>query len=136
MSVAAFMQPSTLAFCVQVGAEHHVQWFQDPSRSIGNLWSHGIAALAVVLQVSVLITSASRLLLLCTSTGAHPTIGHLLSLKGLWSFRFMPGSVYASPLVGFVLIIGRLVCASVEVWVLLAHITGLMQQDEASRDSP
>ena len=49
-------------------------------------------------------------------------------------FRFMPGSVYASPFLGFVLVIGRLVCASVEVWVLLAHITGLMQQDEAVQD--
>ena len=47
----------------------------------------------------------------------------------------MPGSVYASPVLGGILIIGRLICASVEVWVLLAHITGLVQQDEATRDA-
>ena len=43
--------------------------------------------------------------------------------------RFMPGSIYASPILGCAVIIGRLICASVEVWVLLAHARGLLQED-------
>ena len=47
----------------------------------------------------------------------------------------MPGSVYASPVLGCILVFGRLICATVEVWVLLAHITGLIQQAEVVRDA-
>ena len=42
----------------------------------------------------------------------------------------MPGSLYASPVLGVAVIVGRLVCASVELWVLLAHMHGLLEQDE------
>ena len=42
----------------------------------------------------------------------------------------MPGSLYASPVLGIAVIVGRLVCASVELWVLLAHMHGLLEQDE------
>ena len=43
----------------------------------------------------------------------------------------MPGSLYASPILGCIVITGRLLCASVEVWVLLAHARGLLQEDLA-----
>lgn len=49
----------------------------------------------------------------------------------LWACRFMPGSLYASPWLGAPVIIGRLFCASVETWVLWAHVAGLLRQDEA-----
>ena len=42
----------------------------------------------------------------------------------------MPGSLYASPVLGVVVVVGRLMCASVEIWVLLAHVRGLLQEDE------
>ena len=66
----------------------------------------------------------------------HGTVVHVNTLTHCESYtllfsRFMSGSVYASPVLGCVLVIGRLMCASVEVWVLLAHIRGLLQQDEA-----
>ena len=48
----------------------------------------------------------------------------------LLHFRYMPGSLYASPFLGALVIIGRLVCASVEVWVLYAHFSGLLKQDK------
>ncbi len=47
----------------------------------------------------------------------------------LLHFRYMPGSLCASPFLGVLVIIGRLVCASVEVWVLCAHTRGLLKQD-------
>ena len=78
------MQPNILAFPVQVGTEHHVQWFHDPSRGIGNYWSHGITVMVVVLQVS-LLTASAALLLLYVSTCARLTIAHLSSLKGFRS---------------------------------------------------
>lgn len=46
----------------------------------------------------------------------------------------MPGSLYASPFLGALVIAGRLVCASVEVWVLYAHISGLLKQDKLDCD--
>ena len=45
----------------------------------------------------------------------------------------MPGNVFASPALSVVLIVGRLVCASVEVWVLCAHLQGLLEEDYATR---
>ncbi len=52
----------------------------------------------------------------------------------LLHFRYMPGSLYASSFLGVLVIIGRLVCASVEVWVLYAHISGLLKQDKLDCD--
>lgn len=48
----AIIQPKCFVFVVQVGAEYHGQWFQDPSRSISDYRSYGTTAMAVVLQVS------------------------------------------------------------------------------------
>ena len=74
-------------------------------------------------------------ILLWVSWCAHPSIWASVESQRFLIFRYMPGSVYASPVLGGILIIGRLICASVEVWVLLAHIIGLVQQDEATRDA-
>lgn len=43
------------------------------------------------------------------------------------SCRFHAASVFASPTVGFVVITGRLLCASVEFWVVYAHLNDLLQ---------
>lgn len=52
----------------------------------------------------------------------------------LLHFRYMPGSLYASPVLGVLVIVGRVVCASVEVWVLCAHVSGLLKQDRLDCD--
>ena len=41
----------------------------------------------------------------------------------------MPDSLSASPMLGKVLIVGRLVCASVEFWVLYTYMKALLDED-------
>ncbi|DBA85054.1 hypothetical protein WJX79_010359 [Trebouxia sp. C0005] len=69
-----------------------------------------------------------------TPSGALAVVGLMGLPLWLWACRYMPGSLYASPFFGVLVIVGRLVCASVEVWVLCAHISGLLQQDKLDCD--
>ena len=41
----------------------------------------------------------------------------------------MPDNLFASPILGKVLIVGRLVCASVEFWVLYTYMKALLVED-------
>ena len=41
----------------------------------------------------------------------------------------MPDSLFAAAMLGKVLSAGRLVCASVECWVLYTYVAALMQED-------
>lgn len=123
----------------------------------GVLWTWGVPApygvLPVILESTVFTCThkgggaawkegcfgkAPRWVLSVMANGFKTPAG-VLAITGLmglplwlWSCRFMPGSVYAAPALGCIFVVGRLICASVEVWVLLAHIKGLLQQDETT----
>ena len=62
------------------------------------------------------------------------TIGGLMGLP-LWLYarRFLPGTVFASPVLGMFAIAGRLLCASVECWVIASHLNALLNEDVAAK---
>ncbi|GLC58690.1 hypothetical protein PLESTB_001390200 [Pleodorina starrii] len=47
----------------------------------------------------------------------------------MWAHRVMPGSPWSSPLLGAVLVSGRLLAAAVEVWVVGRHLGMLLTRD-------
>ena len=49
----------------------------------------------------------------------------------LWAFtrHALPGSVFSSPLLGAVIVVGRLVCLSVETWVVSSYLGRLLERD-------
>lgn len=51
----------------------------------------------------------------------------------LWLFarRYLAGSVFASPWLGWPAIGGRLLCVAVEVWSCMAHVLALLERDAA-----
>lgn len=63
----------------------------------------------------------------------------ILGLMGcplwLWSTRWLPGTLYSSAWVGAVVIPGRCVAAAVEMWVVVSHLGGILQEDAVARDS-
>ena len=46
--------------------------------------------------------------------------------------RWMPGSVFALPAFGATCIVGRLLAAGVELWVVQRHVRGLLLEDVKS----
>ncbi|KXZ53480.1 hypothetical protein GPECTOR_7g930 [Gonium pectorale] len=50
----------------------------------------------------------------------------------LWARRALPPGPWGSPAVGAVLVLGRLLAAAVEVWVVWRHLRALLQADAAA----
>jgi len=49
----------------------------------------------------------------------------------IWAFarHALPATVFACPLLGAVVVVGRLVCLSVEAWVVSSYLGKLLERD-------
>ena len=107
------------------------RWVQ---RTMANGFKSPSGILAIAGLMGLPLWLWAKRLNLCSNLPCY-MLGHttvsLCCVDILFVLRFMPGSLYASPLLGALVIVGRLLCASVEVWVRWAHVAGLLKQDEA-----
>lgn len=115
-------------YCTKCSADRWVQsimadGFKTPSGALAVVGLMGLPLWLWACRYSIHCFSAYQLYL-----------SHCNFALTLLHLRYMPGSLYASPFFGVLVIVGRLVCASVEVWVLCAHISGLLQQDKLDCD--